>query len=251
VYARRLKKGTGPVTLGVPSPFSAVNDEILDFDHRGWLYEESFVFYDFKTDSLWVQATGEAVHGPLKGSRLERLPATQSTWERWRKSHPGTRVLSRPRAITDRYWVDSYTGYYESGRGVRYQRHAPLGFGLALLLPGEQKLYPFQELDETPVLADRVDGQPVVIVYHKESGTAVAFDRKQQGRELDFILSAVDRDDVQLTDRQTQSTWSGLTGQCLKGASKGAQLRQMTTTQFVVENWPLHYPKGAVYSNDE
>ena len=37
-----------------------VNGEVLDFDHRGWLYEESFLFYDFKTDSLWVQATGEA-----------------------------------------------------------------------------------------------------------------------------------------------------------------------------------------------
>jgi hypothetical protein len=58
VYARRVK------------------GEVLDFGHRGWLYEESFLFYDRQTDSLWVQATGEAVHGPYKGTRLERLPAT-------------------------------------------------------------------------------------------------------------------------------------------------------------------------------
>jgi hypothetical protein len=226
-----------------------VNGEVLDFDHRGWLYEDSAMFYDFKTDSLWVQATGTAVHGPLKGTRLERLPATQSTWEHWRKLYPETRVLSRSRADSDRHWRDSYSQYYATGKGIRYQRHAPLHFGLAVVLPGEQKLYPFAELEKTPVLSDRVDGQPVVIVYHKESNTAVAFDPRHEGRQLEFDVAGVEKSDVRLTDRQTKAVWSGLTGRCLEGPAKGARLQQLTTTQFVVENWPLHYPKGAVFSS--
>ena len=60
-------------------------------------------------------------------------------------------------------------------------------------------------------------------------------------------IAGVQTNDLRLTDRRTHSTWSGLTGRCLEGPSKGAQLRQLTSTQFVVENWPLHYPKAAVY----
>src|SRR5205807_2357618 len=58
--------------------------KVVDCDHRGWIYEEAFLFYDFKSAGPWVQATGEAVDGRLKGARLERLPATQTTWERWK-----------------------------------------------------------------------------------------------------------------------------------------------------------------------
>lgn len=224
-----------------------VNGEVLDFDHRGWLMEESFLFYDLKSDSLWPQATGEAVHGPMKGARLERLPATQTTWERWRKLYPDTQVLSRPRALADRYWADSYTNYYATGRGVHYKREAPLNFGLAVILPAEQKLYPFRELEKSPVLGDWVGGQPVLIVYHEESRTAVAFDPEHSGKQLDFDLAGVQENDVRLTDWQTRSTWSGLTGKCLDGPARGGQLRQLTTTQFVVENWPLHYPKAPVF----
>ncbi len=225
-----------------------VGDAVLDFDHRGWLYEESFLFYDHQTDSLWVQATGEAVHGPYRGTRLERLPATHTTWSRWRQWHPQTRVLSRPAHLMFRYWEDSFERYYETGRGIRYQRNAPLSFGLAIVLPDVQKLYPFQELQKTLVLADRLGEIPLVIVFQGASRTAVAFDRRHQGREFDFELLEMGETDVTLKDRQTGSTWSGLTGRCLEGTAKGTQLRQLITTQFVVENWPLHYPQAPVYA---
>ena len=52
---------------------------------------------------------------------------------------------------------------------------------------------------------------------------------------------------VTLIDRQTGSTWSGLTGCSTTGPAKGTQLRQFNTTQFVVENWPLHYPDAPIY----
>jgi hypothetical protein len=224
-----------------------VKDQVLDFGHRGWLREESFLFYDYQTDSLWEQATGEAIHGAYKGTRLERLPATQTTWSVWRTQYPQTRVLSRSADKSVRYWRDRYDRYYETGNGVAYQRHAPLGFGLAVVLPGEQKLYPFRELEKKGILADRVAGEPVVIVLHRPSRTAAAFDPRHEGRVYEFGSAEVGATDVLVKDRQTGSTWSGLTGRCLDGAAKGTQLRQVTTTQFVVETWRLHYPKGAIY----
>jgi hypothetical protein len=220
---------------------------VLDFGHRGWLYEDSFIFYDRQTDSLWVQATGQAVHGHYKGTRLERLPATQTTWERWRRLHPDTLVLGRPRFTTMNFWQDSYSGNYATGKGVMHDHHKPNTFGLAVVLPGGGKLYPFVELDKTPLVADRVAGEPVVVVFHAAGRTAVAWDPRLDGRSLDLRIVKVSDMDVLLTDQQTGSTWSGLTGRCPDGPSKGKQLKQLTTTAFVVENWRYFYADAPVY----
>jgi hypothetical protein len=225
-----------------------VGERVLDFGHRGWLFEESFLFYDRQSDSLWVQATGEAVHGQYRGTRLERIPATQSTWTAWRTLHPDTLVLGRPAARSLDFWIDSYATYYRTGRGIRYKRDKPLSFGLAILTPGSPKLYPFAELERNPVLLDHLGVQPVLVVFHAASRTAVAFDPRRRGQVLHFEAPAVQSADVILKDRETGSEWSGLTGRCVGGAAKGEQLTQLTTTQFVVENWPLHYPGAPIYT---
>lgn len=228
-----------------------LNGEVLDFDHRGWLYEESFLFYDLKTDSLWVQATGEAVHGRLRGSRLQRLPATQTTWSQWRRQHPDTLVLGRPASLSPKYHRDSYADYYATGRGINYKRYKALEFGLAVVLPTGQKLYPLAELAKSPVVHDELADRPVLIVYHPASRTAVAFGRLLGDQRLDFQLDESQAHDVLLKDAETGSKWSGLTGRCLSGPLQDRQLAQLTTTQFVVENWPLHYPAAAIYSADK
>jgi len=227
-----------------------VGDEVLDFSHRGWLYEESFLFYDYQSDSLWVQATGEAVHGRYKGTKLDRLPATQSTWKEWRQLHPETRVLSRSKEKNYRYRRDSYDLYYATGKGIKYQRNKPLSFGLAVLTPAGQKLYPFEELEKQPLLTDAIGAETVLVVFHPPSRTAVAWELLCKGTKLELNLPKIDKADVLLTDRRTGSTWSGLTGRCISGSDRDCQLRQLTSTQFVVENWPLHYPNAPIYNGN-
>ena len=228
-----------------------VGNEVLDFGHRGWLYEETFLFYDYQSDSLWVQATGEAVNGKYKGMKLERLPATQTTWSEWRQLHPETRVLAREKYKNTRYWIDSYDTYYATGKGIKYQRHKALSFGLAVLTPAGQKLYPFEELEKQPLLADTIGSDTVLVVFHPSSRTAVAWDPHLNGVKLEFDSPKIEKTDLLMTDRRTRSTWSGLTGKCISGVEKGSQLRQLTSTQFVVENWPLHYPKAPIYRRNE
>jgi len=228
-----------------------VGDEVLDFGHRGWLFEETFLFYDYQSDSLWVQATGEAVHGKYKGTKLERLPATQTTWSEWRQLHPETRVLGREKYKNSRYWMDSYDRYYATGRGIKYQRNKALSFGLAVLTPGGKKLYPFVELEKQPLVADTIGSDAVLIVFHSATRTAIAWDPHLSGTKLEFDSPKIENTDLLITDRRTGSTWSGLTGKCISGAEKGSQLRQLTSTQFVVENWPLHYPNAPVYQRNQ
>jgi hypothetical protein len=228
-----------------------VGDKVLDFGHRGWLYEEAFLFYDYQTDSLWVQATGEAVHGHYKGTKLDRFPATQTTWSEWRQLHPETRVLSRPKNENAKYWRDSFASNYATGTGIKYQRHKVLSFGLAVIASAGQKLYPFKELDVQPALEDKIGSDRVLVVFHPTSRTAVAWGPLYEGRTLEIASAKLEKWDVLLTDRQTGSTWSGLTGRCISGPAQGGQLKQLTSTQFVVENWPLHYPVAPIYHRNE
>ena len=48
---------------------------------------------DMETGSSWQQATGEAIDGPLKGTRLKLYPVVRTTWAEWRARHPHTVVL--------------------------------------------------------------------------------------------------------------------------------------------------------------
>jgi hypothetical protein len=57
----------------------------------------NLITYDTNTGSLWLQETGEALEGPMKGRKLSFLDDKQwqkrVRWDAWRKAHPGTRVL--------------------------------------------------------------------------------------------------------------------------------------------------------------
>ena len=48
---------------------------------------------DLETGTSWQQATGEAIDGPLKGTRLTLYPVVRTTWAEWRRRYPHTLVL--------------------------------------------------------------------------------------------------------------------------------------------------------------
>lgn len=56
----------------------------------------NLVMYDELTRSFWSQAIGQAICGPMTGTRLSVLPSTVTTWSDWRATHPDTEVLLPP-----------------------------------------------------------------------------------------------------------------------------------------------------------
>lgn len=69
------------------------DDRVLTFLHSGKLWHDALVLLDEQTGSLWSQATGDAIQGPLEGSRLGRVPSVLTTWQDWLAGHPDTLVL--------------------------------------------------------------------------------------------------------------------------------------------------------------
>lgn len=56
----------------------------------------NLVMYDGLTESLWSQAVGQAICGPMAGTRLDIVPSTLASWAEWREANPETEVLLPP-----------------------------------------------------------------------------------------------------------------------------------------------------------
>jgi hypothetical protein len=92
-----------------------LGESTLDFGVAGLLYNANFLLYDRATESLWSQLRGDALAGPLAGSRLVRLRLRQETLASWLERHPDSRVLA-PASDTIDYRHSPFTTYWVENR---------------------------------------------------------------------------------------------------------------------------------------
>ncbi len=58
--------------------------------------DDPLLMMDGETGTLWQKATGLAVSGPMKGSRLERIPFMAAFWFAWTDFNPDTELYRPP-----------------------------------------------------------------------------------------------------------------------------------------------------------
>jgi len=118
--------GRVPLTIvyctlcGTVIPYrSEVAGTLRTFGTSGLLYRSNKLMFDEETGSLWSTLEGRPVVGPLAGgaARLEFLPVVTTTWGEWRKTHPGTTVLSLETGF-DRDYSEgaAYRDYFATDR---------------------------------------------------------------------------------------------------------------------------------------
>ncbi len=107
-----------------------VDGDTLQLGVSGLLLNSNTLLFDrAATSSLWCQLTGEAVAGPRRGDALPRLPAVVTTWERWRRDHPGTTVPAPAPTFKRRYQSRPYQTYRSGGRTRFPSAPLPAGGG--------------------------------------------------------------------------------------------------------------------------
>lgn len=92
----------------------------------GKLVNSNLIMYDRATDSYWPQIIGTSIIGSETSKRLEEFPITWTTWDRWKKKYPNTKVLTRDTGFFRNYGVggDPYgsyldeSGYYFRGGSI-------------------------------------------------------------------------------------------------------------------------------------
>jgi hypothetical protein len=224
-----------------------VEGQELTFGVSGKLIMNVLVMFDRQTDTLWSQLLGEAVEGPLKGAKLEFVPAVHTKWSEWKEQHPETLALVKgyPGSYTSysRYYANNSAGVL--GETVIDDRLRTKQQVIGVEINGDAVAYPFFAIGrEETLVNDEVGDEPVLVVFDMDATSGIVFNRRTQDGE---ILTFNVEDGLILTDEQTGSSWDGLTGSAIDGPLQGAQLDRIKSTKSFWFGWKDFYPDTRVY----
>lgn len=157
------------------------NFRLVGMDHFNAMLE------DESTKSWWQQATGAAVSGKLKGSRLPEVYSIQTSLEKWLKLYPHSRVMQADPAFISSY--DS-TLKYESGASRRKLTGTDSlswndkSWVVGIRSGGQQKAYDWNELKKLRVIQDTIAQTPLVLVLASDDKSFFAFKLPVSGNEI-------------------------------------------------------------------
>lgn len=163
-----------------------VNGVNTTFGVSGLLYNSDVLLYDRETESLWSQLLSKAVSGSQKGTSLEMLVLTHTTWRDWKKQYPDTLVLSDKTGFNRDYSQSPYGDYdrnqtlYFPVNSLNNQYH-PKEYVLGLKMAGQTKVYPFAELSKIKSpYKDSIAGQEITVFFDAENRTGKILDKNQR-----------------------------------------------------------------------
>ena len=77
-----------------------IDGEILILSASGWTYKETFVLYDYETESLWYHLPGRdgltCISGFYADRILDEFSSVKIRWNEWLKINRLTKVLDYP-----------------------------------------------------------------------------------------------------------------------------------------------------------
>lgn len=77
-----------------------INNTVLTLSASGWTYQNTFVLYDYETESLWYHLSGQqgltCISGAYADAHLEEFTSYQLRWNEWIKDHGDTQLLKYP-----------------------------------------------------------------------------------------------------------------------------------------------------------
>lgn len=214
------------------------------------LYNGTILISDLETGSFWSPFTGEALHGPLKGASLERIPLFLSSWGDWSHSHARTRVVFGTPEMREGHGRSTSPGAAGIDRNIKDtlvreidERLAHNALVLGVETETVSRAYPIVELTDGELpLGDEVGGEEIVIFHLPETYIAVAFSRRVGDDLLDFELM----DNGEIRDIDTGSTWN-LAGLSVRGPLVGTSLTFVSSGVEEWYIWAAYHPETGIF----
>ncbi len=120
---------------------------------------------------------------------------------------------------------------------------------IGLALNGEARAYPIRLLSSHELVNDMVGGEPVLISWCPLCFSAIVFERTINGQVLTFGVSGIlYRDNLVMYDHQTNTLWSQLLGQSLRGALRQQRLTVIPSLITTWSEWKQLHPETLVLS---
>ncbi|OIO55478.1 hypothetical protein AUJ46_01400 [Candidatus Peregrinibacteria bacterium CG1_02_54_53] len=165
-----------------------ISKGIAEFGVSGFLYQSNLLMYDRLTDSLWSQATAQAVVGPLTGEKLKAVRSDVVRFSTVQEQYPTARILSTDTGHRRDYGRDPYEGYerdsgtYFPVRKTDTRLHAKaLVYGI--VVDGKAKAYPLTTLQKNGTINDDIGGVEIEVAYDAET-QVVTFQNSEKGEEI-------------------------------------------------------------------
>ncbi|GIU94050.1 MAG: hypothetical protein KatS3mg012_0507 [Gaiellaceae bacterium] len=118
-------------------------------------------------------------------------------------------------------------------------------------IEGETHAYPIQILIWHEIVNARVGDRDVAVTFCPLCNTAIVFDRRVNGRLLDFGTTGKLRNsDLVMYDRQTESWWQQFSGEAIVGELTGTKLEQIPARIVAWSEFRKEYPDGLVLNTD-
>jgi hypothetical protein len=200
-----------------------IEEEAFVFGNAGGLYKNAMTWWDHATFSIWSQPTGEALAGPLEGTRLKPLPFQLTTWENWLSAHPETLVMSN-----------------QASRMGAFRQRFSENFLIGVTVAGEARGYPYELAAEKVLIEDQLGEFPVLI-------WAVDQDYRVFLRQVGDQVLTFRWDNGNLVDDQTGSTWDPQLGLAREGRYQGQALQQLPSFTIFESSWNDFYPEGDIF----
>ena len=113
------------------------------------------------------------------------------------------------------------------------------------------RAYPIQILIWHEIVNDELAGIPVAVTFCPLCNASLVFDRRLEGRVLDFgTTGRLRKSDMVMYDRQTESWWQQFLGKAIVGELNGLELRLIPSRLMSWADFKTGWPEGQVLSRD-
>ncbi len=196
---------------------------------------------------------GEPSGDPANVDR-DQIPSVAATWETdWarRSIDLSELVVGLPGRIDSRDGIppiDKPTFEAVAAASQWLEDREPI---VLLEIAGAARAYPLRILTQHEIVNDQLSNVPVAITYCPLCNSAVAFDRRVNGKTLRFGVSGLLRhSDLVMWDDASVSLWQQITGEALVGELTGTQLKLIAAPIVRWSQFRDSFPEGEVLSRD-
>ena len=229
-----------------------VDGKRLTFRLAG-INNQNFIMRDEQTGSWWQQVSGEAIHGPMKGKRLNQIFVDEISFAVWKREQPQGRVLRPDKQSQDQYvpanWDERMASTPVVTKADPNDRWSERTLIVGVTLNGQSKAYPMDDLQKQRLIIDEVGGTPLALVISEDGKSVRAFDRRLEGKTLEMFVKP-DSPALEVVDAETGTTWD-FAGGGVNGALFGKQLNRIATLKDYWFDWKIYHPNTATYTLGE
>ena len=159
-----------------------IDGNVHHFEFAG-LYDGVSILRDYETGSIWNHISGEAMHGPLAGSKLPTFNLLHMNVEQALAADPDRRVAVSDRPITGRPrrwspWLERIPvlgARFRNTMAPEDTRRPTLDVGLGVWTERVQRYYPMEHVAaRNNVVMDQLDGRSIAVFYERGAHAMMA-----------------------------------------------------------------------------